>query len=599
MSCAPTLSAGFGGSSPTQWFGNPFFDQGSMQAPTSIGSMLTMCELLWSGNGTYRQAMERVCAYFLTGVEILDVPDKVKNSYTEFLNDSLHITSVLRAVALDFLFYGNSFSSPFVPFRRYLSCNGCRFEQPIDKVIFTFKQMKYYARCARCSKSGEMKSIDRPTMEHDKIRVVRWNPHNMQLLFHPISHDCEYLMRPEAALQQQVRSGNPFYVQHTPDQLLEAALHNQLFSFYPEALFHMREDTLAGFQNRGWGIPRAMSNFRQAFYVQVLKRYNEALAMDYIVPWRVVTPAARGSEKTDPLLNASMSQFRSFMAKMVKDHRIDPLSIHAVPFPIEYQTLSGEGQALAPSELLTMGMDELLNACGVPADLYKGTLQLTALPPALRLFESTWPHLISSLNSFLNWLMGVLAVHLNWEPARARLIPIARADDMEARVVRLQLAAAQKISDTTALAAFGIDPREEIRRKFDEQRALAEEQTKFDREQAQRQEMDRRMAETTSMRSGMPPGGAPPGMGPGGGLGMPGAGTGGAVTPQDLLAQADQIAQQLAVMPEGERRRQLSSLRQTDETLHAVVKQRLTNVRSQARSVGQEQVLSQMGGQPM
>jgi len=601
MSESPNSSLGIGGSQPTQWFGNPFFDQGSLYAPNNISSMLTMCEMLWSGNGTYRMAMERVCSYFLTEVEILDVPDGVKKKYKEFLNDSLDITSLLRSVALDFLFYGNSFSSPYIPFRRYLSCKSCRFEQPIDKVIYTFKQLKYYGKCQKCKATGELESIDRSTMEHDKFKIVRWNPHNIQLMFHPISHTAEYLLRPTGDMRRHVQLGTPFYIQNMPDELIRAAYDNTLFAFFDDMIHHMREDTLAGFENRGWGIPRAMSNFRQAFYVQVLKRYNEALALDYIVPWRVITPGGpRGADKIDPLLQANLGDFGNFVETMIREHRIDPLSVHVLPFPIEYQALSGEGRELAPSDLLTLGLDELLNSCGVPADLYKGSLQLQALPAALRLFESTWPHLIAALNKFLNWLMGILAASLNWEPARARLTPISRADDMEARVVRLQLAAAQKISDTTALSPFGIDVREEIRRMFDEQRMLRDETTKMQREQQQQQEMDKRLAETNQVMQGgmMPPGGAPvaPGGGAGGGMGAPGSAQGGGVTPADVLGQADQIAQQLSVIPEGERRRQLSAIKQQDETLHAVVKQKLSNLRTQARSIGQEQVLQQMAG---
>jgi hypothetical protein len=52
----------------------------------------------------------------------------------------------------------------------------------------------------------------------------------------------------------------------------------------------MREDALAGVRNRGWGISRVLANFRQAWYVQVLHRYNEAIALDYVIPFRLITP---------------------------------------------------------------------------------------------------------------------------------------------------------------------------------------------------------------------------------------------------------------------------------------------------------------------
>lgn len=590
------------GSSGVQWFPDPFLDYSGMYTPRNLQSMLRWCELMWAHNGTYRMALERVCAYFLTKVEVLDVADAVKKNYEEFLNDTLRVTAQLRMVGLDFLFYGNSFTSLFVPFRRYLRCKHCKFDRPIEQTLYTFRQFKFYSQCPRCNERGEQEVVDRRSMEHDKLRIIRWNPYDMQILHHPLSHDFRYLWRIPADFKSQVMKGIPFYLQYTPWEYIEAIKYNHLFGFHDNIIFHLKEDTLAGLQNRGWGIPRALSVFKQGFYIQVLKRYNEALAMDYIVPWRVVTPGrpAGPAGKVDPLLHANLGDFAARVRGMISEHRRDPLAMHSLPFPVDYQVLGGEAKDLAPHELLTVAIDELLNSIGVPADLYKGSLQVQAMPTALRLFEATWPHLVAGFNNWINWLLEGVAMAFNWEHARARMTPVTRADDMEARIIRLQLSAANRISASTALEPFDINVRDEIRRIFDEQRMLREEQQKVEKEEMQAQEMQRRLAETSAMRQGIMPGAAPGGVAPGGmapGMGMMG-GAGGSMTPGDVLSQADQMAQQLLAMPEGERRRQLNQLRQTDETLHAVVNQKLKQFRSEARSVGQDQVLAQMTGQP-
>ena len=275
-SLVPTSSSGSGsvGSSGVQWFPDPFLDYSGMYTPRNLKSMLRWCELLWAHNGTYRMALERVCAYFLTQVEILDVADEVKKRYEEFLNDTLRVTAQLRMVGLDFLFYGNSFTSLFVPFRRSLRCNRCKFDRPIEQMTYTFRQFKFYAQCPRCKNSGEHEVVDRRSMEQDKLRVIRWNPHHMQLLHHPLSHDARYLWQIPEDFKSQIRKGTPFYLQHTPWEYIEAIKKNQLFGFHDNIVFHLKEDTLAGLQNRGWGLPRAMSVFKQGFYIQVLKRYN-------------------------------------------------------------------------------------------------------------------------------------------------------------------------------------------------------------------------------------------------------------------------------------------------------------------------------------
>ena len=600
------VGAGTTSAHGVQSFPDPFLDYSGLYTPRDMRNLLFWCERFWAHNGTYRMAMERVCAYFLTKVEISEVSDELKKKYEEFLNDTLKVMSQLRNVGLDFLFYGNSFTTQYPPFRRYLRCEHCKLDRPIEKMAYTYRDFKFYATCPKCKYRGEHEMTDRRSMEQDKLRIIRWNPHQMQMLHHPLSHQCQYLYRIPADFKTSVREGKPFFIRYTPKEWLDAIKHDHLFAFDDDVVFHMKEDTLAGLQNRGWGIPRAFSNFKQGYYIQVLKRYNEALAMDYIVPWRVVTPAvARGQAKLDPLLHANMGEFSTNVQAMIAERRRDPLAMHSLPFPVDYHVLGGEAKELAPHEMITVALDELLNSCGVPAELYKGTLALQAMPTALRLFEATWPHLVAGMNNWVNWLLEGLALSFNWERARGRLVPVTRADDMEARIVRLQLSAANKISDTTALASFGIDNvREEIKRMIEEGKIYEEEMAKAQKEMEQKQEMQRRIAETSAIRQGampgmqgpMPAGGVPPGLGAGGGVGAPGGGMGGKVTPSDLLAQADQIAQQLLSMDETARKSQLRQIKQTDETLHAVVKQKMENMRSSARSMGQQQVLQQAVG---
>lgn len=581
------LLGGQYGSGSTQWFPDPFADYASMHAPRTLPSMLRWCEMLWANNLTYRSAMERVCAYFLTDVEITGVADNVRERYLNFLRETFQINTQLRSIGIDSLFYGNSFSSLYYPFRRYLACP-CGFQRPIENVVFTFSGFKFYAICERCSRRGEQTRIDRPTMEHDKLRVIRWNPHYMQILFHPISHYAQYLYRIPEDLRTQVNRGSSFYVKYLPWDFMEAIQYNSLFAFDDDVVFHMKEDTLAGIHNRGWGIPRAMSAFKTGFYIQVLKRYNEALAMDYVVPWRVITPSGT-SGKVDPALHSNLASTATHLQQMIGEHRRDPLATHMLPFPIEQQLIGGGAQQLAPTDLMTLAMDELLNGCGVPAELYRGSLQHQSLPSALRLFEAAWPHLVHGFNCWLSWLMRGIARAFNWELASARLVPVTRADDIEARMLRLQLAASQTISHQTALAPLGIDMREEVRRMLDEQRFLQEESARSEKERQQADEMNRRLS--ASAASQMAPAAIT------NTFGMPQSS--GAVSPGDVLDKADQIAQQLWAMPSDTmRRRELNKLRQSDETLHAVVKEKMTQIRSQARSDGQvqAQMVNQMSG---
>jgi hypothetical protein len=88
---------------------------------------------------------------------------------------------------------------------------------------------------------------------------------------------------------------------------------------------------------------------------------------------------------------------------------------------VQYQALGGDATQLAPRDLLDQGLEVLLNNVGVPVELYKGSLQIQSAPAALRLFESSWSHLVHNLNGYISFVMRRLGQLLNWEKAEARL----------------------------------------------------------------------------------------------------------------------------------------------------------------------------------
>jgi hypothetical protein len=573
-------------------FPDPFLDMASLVMPESMMHVLNMCEGIWLKNGTYRMAASRIVRYFITKVETEGLGEQQRADFNNFLNSSFNITETLTLLGDDFLAYGNSLSSIILPFRRFLVCKACGHQRPIDKLEWTFKNYEFEARCVVCRAKTPHAHVDRRSTEEDKICTKRWSPREIRILHHPIAQMNEYYWQIPADLAGEIRQGTPFYVQHMPWEIIESVKMNQLFKFNPDVMYHMKEQSLAGVNARGWGISRLLSNFAQAWYTQVLKRYNEALALDYVVPFRVLTPAPHAKEG-DPMLNMNMGNFTANVMRMLQKHRKDPADWHTLPFPLNYQALGGEAKNLMTHEMLDQGMDELLNAIGIPAEMYRGTLQLQAMPMALRLFQQTWPQLTAAYNGWLEWASTIICTALNWDqPDQVRLQPVTLADDMEQRAMWMQLASSNLISRRTAFAPWGIDATEEQKRVFEEQKNFQDMNDEFAQDMEQRQ-----MNRDVIMQAQMPqqPGQPPmPGVAPGNApmMGAPTSGGGGSTTPMDMMAQADSMAQQLLQMPYEARRREMSNIQDSDQALHAMVKQKMEDYRSQAASVGQQAVLS-------
>ena len=649
------------GKDPHQ-FADPFMSFSSMAMPANIDEANRWVEFIIGASGVYRAAISRVIAYFITDIEIKAKSDgdgknrigkDEKQQYVDFLENKLNIRTLLQTTALDFLTYGNSFTSVLMPFRRYLACPQCGFESPLTKLAnaqqfgYRWAAFEFTATCTHCGYSGAWKHIDRRAGSSGDVTVKRWSPHEMAICYDQFTGAREYIWKIPEDYRSQIRRGDLFQLEKANWEVIQTIKNNQHLWFDKDVVYHMREEPLAGIRAQGWGISRVLANFRQAWYVQLLHAYNEALALDYIIPFRVITPTSRkgsaGAESgqlNDPLLNMNMGDFSARVRKMISNRRRDPAQWNVLPSPIEYQALGGDATQLAPSNLLELGMDTLLTAIGVPVEMYKGSLSVQAAPAALRLFEANWSHLVHAMNQQLAHIVQRVGEIFNWEPVTAKLVRVTHADDLNRQMAKLQLMMGGQISRTTGLNSVGLDFAEEERTKLDEERTVSEETEKA------QAEMDQQ-ANIAAMAKGPPPSGpvtpppAPgmpgqmptmqgmPGAMPGGGAPAPAAPAGGApaaggpppaggpaaggtpqnaaqsfgaqqmpapnqpTTVEEMQNQASTIAQQAMGLPEGQRKSYLIQLRKENPVMADLVQSQLDEMRNQARMQGGDMLMQQ------
>ena len=612
-------------------FPDPFCDIASLSMPESIQAALRWCEFIMNCNGLYRQAIDRVVSYFLTDVQVNEngkneLGNEEKEKYLEFFENTLGIKNVLHSVALDYLTYGNSFTSVLVPFKRYLSCKKCGLEMPLTQIYnkpacaFKWQEYQFHATCPQCQYSGVWTHIDRRTGDASDLKIKRWSPHDMELIWDPYTDEVRHVWRIPEEYRALIRQGHLHHLERASWEVIQAVKDNQNLMFDKDVIFHLKEDALSGLRNRGWGISRILANFRQAWYVQILMRYNEAVALDYVIPFRVITPAPRGgdSASSDPVHTINLSNFTGRVQSMLRARRLDPARWNVLPFPVNYQALGGDASQLAPKDLLDQGFDTLLKCIGMPVELFNGSLTLQAAPAALRLFEANWGHLPHNLNRFLNHVASSVAKIKSWEPASVTLMRVTHADDLNRQMAKLQLMMGQQISKTTGLKSVGLDYDEETKRMLEEEKIYAEEQTKMQREMEQSQQMDALsqsagpavggMGASGASATGMPQQGGAPAP-----AGVPAGPPPNPVdqfimqrqntpniprTPEELQSQAQMLAQQLLSLPESVKDSQLIKLKKTDPTMHALVKSVIEDIRQDAQVQGGAQLLAQQYGQP-
>ena len=624
-----TRFSGLGGGAE---FPDPFMDVASLSIPQNIRSALYWCEFIWNYHGTYRMAMERIISYFLTDVIIDGASEDERTKWEEYLRDDLDIIGEIQKALRNRMCYGNGFSSVVVPFRRFLSCPKCGYQAPLKEIFenkvfnFSWSMPDFIASCPVCKTRGK-ESYRGPWKVKDekdetKIKIKHWNVHEIELLHDLYTEDVHYIWRIPEDYRRQIRQGNLFHLERVDMEVLKAVQHNQVFRFHPDAIYHMKEPTLSGMINRGWGIPRLLSNFRQIWYVQVLHRFNEAIALDYVIPFRIITPQPRqgaggpSGGASDPLMMYDGGDFRNQALQMIRRRRRDPASIQVFPFPVNFQMFGADAKQLAPTDLIAQGYERLLNDCGTPVELYNGSLQLQTAPVALRLFEATHHPLVNDANKFLRWLTSEISRIRSWETVKTSLKRITIADNLEKQMMAAQMMMSQQLSGSTVLRDMGYDWRQEQKQISEESRFQSETQSRM-QEEMEQQGFAQQIAKGQTgdpAQGGAPPGGggAPPqggGAPPGGDPSQGGqpqgpvtqylAATGPNVqqTPQDMMAAADSIAQQLLGIPEGVKDSELRKLKQANPTMHALVKERMTQMRRETKTnAANGAAMAQQGG---
>jgi hypothetical protein len=627
-------------------FSSPWASQNKVAGQLNMQQMFDFGEMLWKYDPTYQQAVKRVIGYFITDIEFYDPTGEAKlktediNSYQEILRTQFRIKMVLRAALEEICVYGNALLSILPPIRRYLACPYCGqihpaslLLSPENKKIFALryhaKGVKFEATCAQCGRRGVWIIRDIKADYRRQATIQLWHPREFLLHYDSFTNHRIYTWRIPARIKKRVQDGDMLLLASMPRSMLEAIGEEKDYQFRDGMIFHVQEPTLSGFQTGGWGLPPSIFSYGPSRYVFGLRKMNETLAADYMIPIRIFSPARQGysagdGKTFDTAWSQDMQSWNAQVKRIIAEHRRDPASIHTIAQPIEYQILGGEGKSLVPGELLIQGEDMQLNANGIPPEFYRGNLTVQAAPMSARLFEAHWQQIPESCNRILEWTVSAVTPELGWKVCGVRLQPPKIADNMEHLMLLMQLLDRGRVADGTILRKVGLEGSEEKRRQLDEAMEYAELEAKQQKEldklmagntQLQQMVDQQRMAADPAMQQQA--GGAAPAGGAAGGAVPPPAdplaqimakieqfgSPATPITPQDQLAIAQEAAAILANMPEITKRQKLREIEQINPNMKKLITSEMTEFHKsqnqQFIAQGQQMMQQGGGGMPM
>lgn len=545
--------------------GSPLFDFLTAFAPRKLKDLFRLCEYLYFNCSQIYAALQKFCTYPITDIVYETTNEGLKSKYETLHNKTLKTKRWLIKAAIDKFVYGNGFYSMYSPFARFLKCPlpGCGQLSNVASISYRFrlKKLTFSYVCPACKGKAEVgpkNVIDKKLTRPDKISIIRWDPKLMDIDYNPITGHSEYFWTIPKELKERVSKNNKHLIDNLPMEFLQTLRDDKIFKFGEGQIFHMKMDAPAGIEAQ-WGFPPLASTIKLFFYAAVLRKANEAIALDYVVPLRIISPK-QSTGNADPLTTINLSKWSDEMKHSVKRWRRDPLHIMWSPVPAEVTHLGGQARALMTLGEVQAAEDNIIAAMGLPKEFIYGGFSAMGSGIQLRVLENQLIHQTSDLNDFLQWITDKCAKQLGWSPMPVELAPFRFIDDVQQKALLLQLNTADPqggpwISKQTLGEAFDVDPVEERKKRkqemLDDARMNDEVNVELQKRQNELGSRARAQAQ----------------------LGQQGV----AYDPQQMVAQADQVVQQLMGLDQGTRQSQMHQLQTTDLPMYALVKERLEN----------------------
>jgi len=446
---------------------SPFFDISQQYIPPTVKELFKWVYFYATNNSFLGPALSKIARYPVTDVILEDPNHEVVEYWQTLLNNTLQIKTFNMEVNLDLTTYGNAFVTISYPFARHLECGSCKERHPWKSVDKKIENLVVKIRCRKCGYSGPAIIRDMPYKSLENLRMIRINPEFIDIKYNDASGRHTYLYSIPDKLKRQIMAGDPDVMEDTPLVYLEAIKKQRKIKLSSQNLYHLKRPTLAG-KDMGWGMPLISTALKDLYYFYTLRRGQEAVINEHIVPFDIIFPQANG--KMDPYVHTDLSSWRTEINKQLAARRRDPNYKAVMPFPVGYQRIGGDGKALMLTPELDFLSKTIVGACGIPQEfVYGGTMNWSGSSISLRTLENDFLHHRSQLLQLDIWLIERIRLYLGVpSPKSVRFSDFKMADDIQKLGTMVDMAKNRKLPWEDIQKELGRDP-VIIRKKLEEE----------------------------------------------------------------------------------------------------------------------------------
>lgn len=247
-----------------------------------------------------------------------------------------------------------------------------------------------------------------------------------------------------------------------PQKLRDAAEKDKMIRLSNENIYHLARPS-DSMGDSEWGIPVVANVMKLLMYRNTLRRAQEAIAQEHIVPFRIYYFERTETYNT---INNWENVTENFTSELKKASR-DPNYKVVSPVPVNTLNLGGHGKSLMLTPEIEQVQAEILAGMNVPREFIFGGVSWSGSSISLKILENHFETYRMILKDFIqNFVIKGMAKKRGvWKSDEDddKLITVKMADlkmqdDVQQKQLIINLNQAGKVTDELVWKSIGVDP---------------------------------------------------------------------------------------------------------------------------------------------
>lgn len=451
---------------------SPFFDISKFYLPPTVKELFKWCRYYYKTSELIHPVIYKMAEYPVTDL-VFEPEDEEGGAnqggerLEQILQEDFAIKSLLIEIGLDYFTYGNAFVSIYFPFKRFLVCKSCKeknqfedFKEYGPKGDLKFQKFEFKGICPKCGSNTNFEVEDVPVKQLRKINLVRIPPDQIDIEHHGITGISHYYYNISGKDRRRVLEGNYETLKTLPWLFIQAVKEKKKVKLNPSSFYHFKRADISDGDD-GWGMPLVLPVMRNMFYLNVLRKAQEAIAFEHLVPLRILFPTDNQGAAA-PHIHTGLGDWKNNVERAIRMWKQDPNYIPVMPIPLGFQQIGGDGKMLLLTQEIRQVQESIVNGMTVPQEFVFGGLSWSGSSISLRMLENHFLVYRQDLLKFLDFVSKKISSFLDIKPRKIKMQEFKMADDIQRKQLFMQLNSLAKISDSTMLKEIaGIDAKGE------------------------------------------------------------------------------------------------------------------------------------------